>query len=52
MVVVDEPQPLHTGGLIAAPVFSQIASNVVRCLQIPSSATLLAGAAGSTGGVP
>jgi cell division protein FtsI/penicillin-binding protein 2 len=52
MVVVDEPQPLHTGGLIAAPVFSHIASNVVRCLQIPSSATLLAGAAGSAGGVP
>ena len=52
MVVVDEPQPLHTGGLVAAPVFSQIASNVVRCLSIPSSATLLAGAAGSTGGVP
>ena len=50
MVVVDEPQPLHTGGLVAAPVFSQIASNVVRCLQIPSSATLLAGAAEKTGG--
>lgn len=50
MVVVDEPQPLHTGGLVAAPIFSQIASNVVRCLQIPSSATLLAGAAEATGG--
>lgn len=50
MVIVDEPQPLHTGGLIAAPVFAQIASNVVRCLQIPSSATLLAGAAEATGG--
>jgi cell division protein FtsI (penicillin-binding protein 3) len=50
MVVVDEPQPLHTGGLVAAPIFSQIASNAVRCLQIPSSATLLAGAAEATGG--
>ena len=49
MVVVDEPQPLHTGGLVAAPVFSQIASNAVRCLQIPSSATLMAGLTGSTG---
>lgn len=50
IVVVDEPQPLHTGGLVAAPVFSQIASNVVRCLEIPSSATLLAAA--TTGGPP
>lgn len=59
MVVVDEPQPLHTGGLVAAPLFSQIASNAVRCLQIPSSATLVAGLTGgptgavtTPGGVP
>lgn len=52
IVVLDEPQPLHTGGLVAAPVFSQIASNAVRCLEIPSSATLLAGATITSGGTP
>ena len=35
IVVVDEPQPLHTGGLVAAPVFSEIASQAVRYLDIP-----------------
>jgi cell division protein FtsI (penicillin-binding protein 3) len=32
IVVVDEPQPLHTGGVVAAPVFSQIAGQAVRYL--------------------
>jgi len=52
IVVLDEPQPLHTGGLVAAPLFSQIASNAVRYLEIPSSATLLAGATLPSGGTP
>jgi len=35
MVVVDEPQPLHTGGQVAAPVFKEIADQAVRYLDIP-----------------
>lgn len=35
IVVVDEPQPLHTGGVVAAPVFREIASEAVRYLDIP-----------------
>lgn len=35
VVVVDEPQPLHTGGVVAAPVFQEIASQAVRYLDIP-----------------
>ncbi|HBA83518.1 MAG TPA: hypothetical protein DCZ95_05420 [Verrucomicrobia bacterium] len=35
IVVIDEPQPLHTGGVVAAPVFREIASQVVRYLDIP-----------------
>jgi cell division protein FtsI (penicillin-binding protein 3) len=35
IVVVDEPQPLHTGGRVAGPVFARIVSEAVRCLDIP-----------------
>jgi len=35
IVVVDEPQPVHLGGVVACPVFSKIASQTVRCLDIP-----------------
>ena len=35
MVIVDEPQPLHTGGQVAAPVFKEIAEQAVRYLDIP-----------------
>lgn len=38
IVVVDEPQPLHTGGVVAAPVFREIAEQVARYLRIPPSA--------------
>jgi len=34
IVVVDEPQPFHTGGAVAAPVFGQIAGQAVRYLGI------------------
>ncbi len=34
IIVVDEPQPLHTGGLVAAPVFSEIAEQAVRYLGL------------------
>ncbi len=33
IVVVDEPQPLHTGGRVAAPAFSKIASGALRYLD-------------------
>ncbi len=39
IVVVDEPQPLHTGGLVAAPVFQEIAAQAVRYLDVPLSPT-------------
>ncbi len=34
VVGVDEPQPYHTGGMVAAPVFSKIAGLTVRYLDI------------------
>jgi len=34
IVVVDDPQPLHTGGAVAAPAFSEIASMAVRYLDV------------------
>ena len=35
LVVLDEPKRAHTGGAVAAPVFGEIAGQVVRCLHIP-----------------
>jgi len=35
IVVVDEPQPRHTGGYVAGPAFSRIAGQTVRYLNIP-----------------
>ncbi len=37
-VIVDEPQPEHTGGVVAAPVFRQIAQEAVRYMNIPPTA--------------
>lgn len=37
VVVVDEPQPIHTGGLVAAPVFQAIASEAARYLDLPAT---------------
>jgi len=37
--VVDEPQPLHTGGVVAAPVFQEIAAQAIRYLDIPPAGT-------------
>lgn len=34
IVVFDEPQPLHTGGAVAAPVFGEIAEQAVRYLGL------------------
>jgi len=35
VVVIDEPQPYHTGGRVAAPIFKEIAGQAVRYLDIP-----------------
>jgi cell division protein FtsI (penicillin-binding protein 3) len=35
IVVVDEPQAERMGGAVAAPLFSRIAGEAVRCLDIP-----------------
>jgi cell division protein FtsI (penicillin-binding protein 3) len=37
IVVVDEPQPFHTGGVVAGPAFSRIVGQAVRYLDIPPS---------------
>lgn len=34
IVVVDRPQPLHTGGAVAAPAFAEIADQAVRYLGL------------------
>ncbi|MBN2302556.1 MAG: penicillin-binding protein 2, partial [Lentisphaerae bacterium] len=47
IVVVDEPQPIHTGGAVAGPVFSEIAGQTVRYLDISPARSYLAGTAGS-----
>jgi cell division protein FtsI (penicillin-binding protein 3) len=33
IVVVDEPQPIHTGGYVAAPVFKEIAQQALGCIE-------------------
>jgi cell division protein FtsI (penicillin-binding protein 3) len=38
IVVVDEPQPVHVGGVVAAPVFSLVAGETMRYLDAVSSA--------------
>lgn len=48
IVVVDEPQPLHTGGVVAAPAFSAIAGEAVRCLGIRPAGYAAAVAAAPT----
>ena len=34
IVVFDEPQPLHTGGAVSAPVFGEVAEQAVRYLEL------------------
>lgn len=40
IVVVDEPQPVHVGGVVAGPVFKAVASDASRCLDIRPPSTL------------
>jgi cell division protein FtsI (penicillin-binding protein 3) len=41
-VMVDEPQPVHFGGLVSAPVFREIAEAALRYLGVPPSTPLTA----------
>jgi cell division protein FtsI (penicillin-binding protein 3) len=41
-VMVDEPQPIHYGGQVAAPVFKEIAEAGLRYLGVPPSTPLAA----------
>jgi hypothetical protein len=34
---MDEPQPLHTGGIVSAPVFGEVAEQAARYLGIYST---------------
>ena len=49
IVVIDEPQPLHTGGTVSAPVFGEVAEQVARYLALvpPSSASVASTATSS-----
>jgi cell division protein FtsI (penicillin-binding protein 3) len=51
VVVVEEPQPYHTGGVVAAPVFAKIAEQTVRYLNLEPT-ELAGGAAGAAPPVP
>jgi cell division protein FtsI/penicillin-binding protein 2 len=42
IVTLDEPQPFHTGGIVAAPVFGEIAEQAVRYLDIQPTASYAA----------
>ena len=37
IVVVDDPQPIHTGGRVAGPAFGAIAGQVARYLDVAPS---------------
>ena len=34
IVVVDDPQPIHTGGRVAAPAFGKVAEQLVRYMNL------------------
>ncbi len=42
IVVVDNPQPIHTGGRVAAPAFRKIAGPAIRYLNVPGTESMLA----------
>ena len=44
-VMVDEPHGVHYGGLVAAPVFKEIAEATLRYLGVPPSTSVVASAA-------
>ncbi len=42
IVVLDEPQPLHTGGTVSAPVFGEVAEQAARYLGLIPPVTAIA----------
>jgi cell division protein FtsI (penicillin-binding protein 3) len=42
IVVVDEPQGGHLGGVVAAPIFKEIAEEALRYLRVPPTTDLVA----------
>lgn len=42
IVVIDEPQPIHTGGRVAAPAFGEIAGQVIRYLEVAPKSSIIA----------
>jgi stage V sporulation protein D (sporulation-specific penicillin-binding protein) len=42
IVVVDEPQGGHLGGVVAAPIFKEIAEEALRYLHVPPTAAVVA----------
>jgi len=51
-VMVDEPQGVHLGGAVAAPIFKEIAEQALRYLHVPPSPALLAKKASAPGASP
>jgi cell division protein FtsI/penicillin-binding protein 2 len=49
LVMLDEPTPIF-GGLVAAPVFSELARAVLREMRVPPSSTAAAAAAAPVAG--
>ncbi len=47
LVVIDEPQPLHTGGTVSAPVFGEVAEQAARYLSLVPPADFTVAANGS-----
>ena len=42
LVIIDEPKEIHWGGSVCAPVFGQVAKDIMRYLNIPAKVPLLA----------
>ena len=53
-IVIDEPEPEHRGGMVAAPAFRQVAQAALRYLAVPPTEAVSRdeGAAGGTGAAP
>jgi cell division protein FtsI (penicillin-binding protein 3) len=52
IVVLDEPQGVHLGGAVAAPIFKEIAEQALRYLHVPPSTPVAVAAAAPPSGGP
>ncbi|CUH97578.1 putative membrane protein [Propionispora sp. 2/2-37] len=52
LIVIDDPDGMYYGGEIAAPVFSEIASQIMRYLNIPPSVNTIPAAPQATANPP